>query len=32
MEERRRYGGEKEKWKREGDIEERRRYGGENEI
>ncbi len=32
MEERRLYGGEKEIWRREGDMEERRRYGGEKEI
>ncbi len=32
MEERRRYGGEKEIWRREGDMKERRRYGGKMEI
>ncbi len=32
MEEGRRYGGEKEIWRREGDMEERRRYEGEKEI
>jgi len=32
MEERMRYGGEKEIWRREGDMEERRRYYGKMEI